>query len=175
MRAGHPFIRTLVLLSLTGCADPVRAEKIAALGGEASDVPVGPLHRPGQPCLLCHDDEGGRAGRFSLAGTIYVDADGQEAVKDAVVHVEDAAGARFSARSNCAGNFWIDARDGKPTYPLRISVSVDGQALDMESLVFREGSCAACHSDPRRPDSAGHVYVLADPDDPRPGPEHTCR
>jgi hypothetical protein len=34
--------------------------------------------------------------------------------------------------------------------------------LDMESPIYRDGSCAACHTDPLGPASAGHIFLLAD-------------
>ena len=48
----------LMAASLSCAADPVRERQIATLGGETPGVPHGPLHRPGQPCGLCHGADG---------------------------------------------------------------------------------------------------------------------
>ena len=45
----------LAALATTCTLDPVQSEAVADLGGEAPGVAPGPLHRPGQPCLVCHD------------------------------------------------------------------------------------------------------------------------
>ena len=58
------------LVALAAC-DPVHGDAISALGPEAPDVRQGPLHRPGQPCLLCHDGALGDPQRFTIAGTVF--------------------------------------------------------------------------------------------------------
>ena len=60
------------LLSAAACSsDPVRDQRIERLGPEVSGVPEGPLHRPNQPCLLCHAGAGPGDAVFSLAGTVF--------------------------------------------------------------------------------------------------------
>jgi hypothetical protein len=159
-------VRALILLTavaFAACADPIRDEKIAALGGEAPGVRHGPLHRPGQPCLLCHEPSGGgNQPALSVAGTIYAVADKATPVNNVEVRLVDADGRRFTALSNCAGNFYVQQSEWAPRYPLWTTVAAEGQTIDMESAVYRDGSCASCHTDPKNPTSAGHVFLLDD-------------
>jgi hypothetical protein len=165
----------LAALAATACEDPVRERAIAQLGPETLGVRAGPLHRPGQPCLLCHDAAAGRGSPMSVAGTIYADEMTQNAVTEVSVKMVDAGGAVFTATTNCAGNFFVRTAEFAPRFPVWVTVSADGQSIDMESPFYREGSCAACHTDPKRPSSAGHVFVRADEDAPPLSPTHTCR
>jgi hypothetical protein len=142
-----------------GSCDPVHAEAQAALGGETPGVPRGPLHRPGQPCLVCHDGAAGDPGAFSVAGTVYVDAEGTIALAGAAVALEGADGATFTSVTNAAGNFYVTPGEFTPRYPFHvISVTVGDVAVAMHSHIGGNGSCAGCHFDPPGPASPGHVY-----------------
>jgi hypothetical protein len=57
-------------LAAVGCDDPVHDDAVTALGGEDPNVPIGALHRPGQPCLVCHGGSGPAALAFSVGGTV---------------------------------------------------------------------------------------------------------
>jgi hypothetical protein len=160
------------MASTAACADPVREQAIAALGGEAEGVEPGPLHRPGQPCLVCHDS--GKASPFSVAGTIYARAEGRAPVNRVTVQLIDSQGRHFDALTNCAGNFLVRPDEFTPHYPLWVTVAVGDQKIDMESPVFRDGSCASCHGDPKGPASAGHAYLLLD-ENPDLSANHYCR
>ena len=46
--------------ALAACVDESHELQVQALGAEVPGVPMGPLHRPGQPCLVCHGDQGRR-------------------------------------------------------------------------------------------------------------------
>jgi hypothetical protein len=138
------------------CGDPVRDDAVAALGGEAPGVGHGPLHRPGQPCTVCHD--GGRAQAFSLAGTMFQSADSRAPLVGALVQVTDAAGAKRSLGTNAVGSFYVSPGEWSPTFPLRITLQYRGDCLDMRTQDFRDSSCASCHSDPASNQSVGHVY-----------------
>lgn len=76
-----------------------------ALPGEVNGVPRGPMHRAGQPCLLCHSSLGSATPNFSLAGTVYQKRSNDIALENAIVHVEDARGGTRDLQVNCAGNF----------------------------------------------------------------------
>jgi hypothetical protein len=153
----RPLTPWLVLLALPPLAcDPVHADEVAALGGEAPGVPRGPLHRPGQPCLVCH------AGRFSVAGTVFVDATDRSPAVGAEVRLTDSQGNAYSAHTNEAGNFYVQPGQFTPVYPMKVAVAWSGVTVNMTADVGREGSCAKCHSDPPGPSSAGHVYIPAD-------------
>jgi hypothetical protein len=152
-------------VSSAGC-DPVHADAIAALGGEAPGVPPGPLHRPGQPCGLCHDGAFNDPPAFSLAGTLYLDATGLTPVSGAAVILEDSNFVTSPpGTSNEAGNFYWTPEQFTPKYPVQVnSVTVDtGVAIAMHSHIGGNGSCAGCHVDPPAPDSPGHIYTNVPP------------
>ena len=69
MNCARPLL-ALALIGMAGC-DPVHDDAIAALGPETPGVRRGPLHRPGQPCLLCHDGALGDPQEFAVAGTVF--------------------------------------------------------------------------------------------------------
>jgi hypothetical protein len=163
----------VVMLGFSGaCADPVRDAAIAELGAESPGVPVGPLHRPGQPCLACHGS--GDVSVFSVAGTVYAREGTSTPLNDVTVRLIDAAGQKFDAATNCAGNFFVRPSELTVQYPLWVTLAVGDHTIDMESPVFREGSCAPCHLAPKGPASAGPVYFLLDEDQDLPA-KHYCR
>jgi len=155
-------VSAVAALGLMSCGDPVTDDAIAALGPEAADVPPGPLHRPGQPCLLCHRD-GGQAPAFTLAGTVVANVTSEVPVAGVSILVVDAANTRFTMLSNCAGNFFVTSQEYAPHYPVWFSVRDGAIQRDMQSPAYREGSCGACHTRPVSPSSPGPVYVIQDP------------
>jgi|CZKU01.1.fsa_nt_gi hypothetical protein len=150
-------------LAVAACGDPAPDSAVAALGPEDAFTPVGPLHRPGQPCLLCHKD-GGRAKPFTLAGTVYVNATSRSPpLANAEVFMLDAANAIYSATTNCAGNFFVLPGQFVPSYPVWLTLRAAGAQRDMDTPTYREGSCGACHTATIGPASPGPVYLLEDP------------
>jgi len=149
------------LLLLVGC-DPVLSDAVDALGGEVGNVRPGTLHRPGQPCLLCHDGELGDPPQFSIAGTVFLEPTGTKPVNRATIELHGADGSTFKFTSNAAGNFYVEPAGYSPAFPLEVKVSYQGEVTTMQSLVGRDGACAGCHSDPAGADSPGHVYVRLD-------------
>lgn len=160
----------LVLL-LAGCPESLDELDAEALGPEVGDV--GPQHRPGQPCLVCH------RGDFVVAGTVYENAAstiGEVAVE---VTMTDADDRLLLAYTNAAGNFMfsvdeslsepdIDMEDGwttldfQPRFPLEavlVRGAGAGQEREMRNKIYREGSCAACHTDPAGPTSDGRILL----------------
>jgi len=148
--------------ALTACGDPVHDASVAALGGEAPGVPKGEFHRPGQPCTLCHSDQGG-APPFSIAGTVYIYADSLMPIEGVQVKVTDSTGRSFTTTSNCAGNFMVRPQEFTPEAPLWLNMQRDAVVRVMNTAIYREGSCAACHGDPAGPSMVGHVYLIDDP------------
>ncbi|MDI3285802.1 hypothetical protein [Polyangium sp. 15x6] len=142
-----------------GCTNPLQEDAIAALGPESPAIPLGPLHRPGQPCLVCHD--GAEATELTVAGTIYERADSTTPIPDVLVHLVDARGTAYVTATNCAGNFFVRPGDFSPEYPMRVSIERDGFRQEMESPVNGEGSCAVCHTTKPGPRSAGRVFLLS--------------
>jgi hypothetical protein len=157
MLVGAVLVHTLV-----GCGDPVQDSSVAALGPEAPGVPKGPLHRPGQPCVLCHSDQGG-ASPFLLAGTVYVSASSLTPIDGVQVNVVDSLEHKFVTTTNCAGNFMVLPQDYMSDAPLWVSLQRDAVVRVMNTPIYREGSCAGCHADPQGPASVGHVYLIDDP------------
>jgi hypothetical protein len=164
--------KPLVVLALAVCSlacapavlapvDPEHAAAVEALGPEDPRVPAGPLHRAGQPCVLCHD-LGAEAPAFTFAGTAYRDNVSKTPLVDADVGLVDSVGYRYTVHTNCAGNFYVSATDYEPTWPFWVTVSQGANATMMGSPVHRERSCAACHGDPASPGSAGHVFLTSD-------------
>lgn len=149
----------LVAIVVAGCSDPARDAAIDALGPETEGVPEGPLHRPGQPCLTCHD--GGESRRFAMAGTVFRLADDDAPAPGVRVDIVDGAGKRVTAETNCAGNFFVRPEDFTPVYPAWTSLSLGDYRIAMETPIHREGSCAGCHAEPAGPESVGRVYLLA--------------
>jgi hypothetical protein len=153
--------RHLLCAALCGLAacDPVVGNAIDDLGGEANGVHPGPQHRPGQPCLLCHDGDIGDPPEFSVAGTVFLHATGSAAANGARVELQNADGSKYEAVANSSGNFYLSPGEFTPRFPLQVKVSYRGQSVTMHSTIGRDGACASCHIDPAGPDSPGQVYI----------------
>lgn len=149
------------LVVLLGC-DPVLDDAVDELGGEVGNVHPGPLHRPGQPCLLCHDGDLGDPPEFSIAGTVFQRPTGKTPANRAKIRLTGADGTTFELTSNSAGNFYVTPGRYSPAYPLEVEVLYQGEVTTMHTLIGRDGSCAGCHSDPAGADSPGHVYLRLD-------------
>lgn len=150
----------MVLLLLAAC-DPVGADEVAALGGELPGTRPGPLHRAGQPCLLCHDGAFGDPVEFSVAGTVFVTPEDRSPAHGAQIEITAADDARMTFTANEAGNFYVEASRWRPQFPLQVSVTYQDETNTMRSLVGRDGACGSCHVDPAGPAAAGHVYAMS--------------
>ena len=133
-------------------------DAVDALGPEQRGVPKGPLHRPGQPCLVCHGGDGPGSPTFSVAGTVFETPRELVALPGTLVHLADTDGKRVSTWTNDAGNFYLAFTDFSPRYPLWVSLERDSVVVEMKTPSYREGSCAGCHADPSGAESVGHVY-----------------
>lgn len=156
-----------VLLALVACDDPVHDAEVTALGPEDPSVPPGPLHRPGQPCVVCHSN-------FSIGGTVY-NEDLVTPFPNATVTLVDASGISTQATTNTAGNFFILASDWTPVYPIGSYAADSGTVFgvtvvgtntnspsEMLTHIGRDGSCASCHFGAGPSASTpGPVYVTA--------------
>ncbi len=151
-----------VVLGASSCVDPARQAAIDALGPEAAGVEEGPIHRPGQPCLLCHGEDGFED-QFSVAGTVYQYREAGAGLDNARVTFTDANGQSASVVTNCVGNFYVEAGDYQPSYPLFVTVTHNGVERPMKTPIFAEESCAGCHVEPASPTSAGRVYFADEP------------
>jgi hypothetical protein len=149
----------LALASFATCSlDPTHDEAIADLGPEAPGVPPGPLHRPGQPCLVCHDGSTASPA-MSVGGTVTAVLGSSSPLGGAAVELTAENGSTWTATTNAAGNFFVEASAWAPVYPLRAAVAFGGLTSTMSTLIGRDGSCAACHVDPPSRISAGVVFL----------------
>lgn len=161
-RIAIAFLAFIVL----SCVDPVRSAEQDALGPEDPSVPRGELHRPGQPCLVCHDG-------FSLAGTVY-NEDLVTPFEGATITLTDSTGSQTTATTNAAGNFIVRKSDWTPVYPIGTYTASDGtnvvgvsivgtdpnNTAQMITQLGREGSCNACHlASGTAPNSPGPIYI----------------
>jgi hypothetical protein len=156
-----------VFLGIAAC-NPVLDDEISALGSDAPGVRNGPLHRPGQPCMLCHDGAFGDPQAFSIAGTVFQVPSSLEPSVGADVAITDSTPTTRVVMTNAAGNFYIQANDWTPVFPLQVVVRPSG-GTPVYMLSQIEGSadvlggaCATCHKDPAGPDSPGHISVKLD-------------
>jgi hypothetical protein len=157
------------IVAVAACNDPVHDAEVAALGPEDPSVPQGPLHRPGQPCLLCHSD-------FSLAGTVY-NEDLMTPYPGATVQLTDAVGSQHESTTNEAGNFYIRTSEWMPVFPIGSFVDEAGTSIfgvqvigtinpmspaQMITHIGRDGSCGSCHvGTSTTPQSPGRIYLTS--------------
>lgn len=137
------------------CSDPVRDGAIAELGPEAPNVPPGPDHRPGQPCVVCHSAGGPASSKpFVVAGTVYRTLDppaGAEGIEVRIIDA-DGKGPRDPVITGRSGNFFVPEGPWAVTYPFRTGLFRDGKEIvSMRTTVNREPSCNYCHRGPDAP------------------------
>lgn len=162
-------LASLASVALAGCPNPVQDRKIDELGGECSDVAESEFHRPGQPCVLCHGEYERQGPIMAIGGTIFATKAQATPVEGAEILLTDANGTSppNPVMSNCIGNFFVDADDWTPAYPLHAEIICpdpdspdEPRRLVMGTRIARDGSCAGCHFD--RPgahkDSPGWIY-----------------
>jgi hypothetical protein len=156
-------ISLLLAAAALGCADPVHDDVVTALGPERGGVPAGPLHRPGQPCLVCHDGGGPGDMVLRFGGTIYQNDVDDTPLVAATVTLTDAKAHTRVAVTNCAGNFFVQAVDWSPVFPVHVQVDYGSVSATMQNHIGREGSCAACHTGKDSSTSVVHPYLTSDP------------
>jgi hypothetical protein len=142
-----------------GCNDPVADARIDALGPEVDGVPEGPLHRAGQPCVLCHSDYGGADPEMSIGGSVFQTRTSSTPVANVAVTLVDSLGSSppISIATNEAGNFWIPMETWDPAFPLQVAIECSGGTRTMNSWIGRDGSCNRCHYGPPDQGSPGWV------------------
>jgi hypothetical protein len=144
-----------------------------ALGGETSGQRPGPFHRPGQPCLVCHSAEHSPGNlEYEVAGTVYDYADDSTGLGGVEVLLTDKTGNELVATTNKAGNFFVTLDSSGPSnlagllripsefqFPLRVSVRSGDLEMQMQSLIWRNSSCADCHRGDPGAKSNGKIYL----------------
>jgi len=162
------FLGVLAIAALTAsCTDPVYDAQIQALGDEAPNVPAGDLHRPGQPCVLCHSSTGPASSRqFAMAGTVFNTLTPPlKGVGGVEILMVDSNGSspKNPIFTNSAGNFFVDTQDWPElAFPVKVHIYKEGLRRPMVSHISREPSCAGCHAiitKFNRLTSVGPVYL----------------
>ncbi len=170
---------------LASCLVPAPEWDDPALQGDYYDGDE--EHRPGQPCNRCHGDY------FSLpplppwevAGTVYgrIDDHEDDGVEGVEVMVTDAAGNEMAVLTNRVGNFMVevDSGVGAPSdegkgvlkvpqaleFPLEVKIRLGDVEREMETKIWREGSCAHCHGAAPSASSVGRIYLYDDGEGPQ--------
>jgi len=165
MNYGIRYLPFVAALLLSSCTDPVPDMAVARLGPEADGVSPGPLHRPGQPCLVCHSERGPASNKpFAVAGTVFEKPTGDAPPTTPIeINLRDSMNQSPGPfTTNEVGNFYI-TEDEWPdiTFPLRVGIERNGKRSEMMSAVNREGSCNFCHQP-----ASGSRYALPT-DEPR--------
>ncbi len=172
MRIGHialalPLL-AVALAPMAACTfDPVHQSLVDQLGPEASSIPKGEYHRAGQPCTVCHGDEGPANEKFSIAGTVFSGPNntgiGFFGASGVTVYLEDDNRTMFQVKTNCVGNFWVRPQDWQPQFPVLVTVACSDPACggsgqqSMRSHIGRESSCGMCHQVQSYPTQPGAV------------------
>ena len=166
-------------LGLTSClATSPESAAEQALGGEILGLRHGPLHRPGQPCLVCHGEQStGFRNTFELAGTVFDLPNDKLGVGGVEVVLTDGNGNDFVVKTNRTGNFFVSldssvssprsGRNGELVipksfaFPLHVEIRNGSTVQKMQGLVWRNSSCADCHRGPANDLSNGPIYLEA--------------
>ena len=157
----------LLVLGLDACGgDPVHDKLVASLGPETTSP--GPTHRPGEPCLACHDGTGPASTKLAMGGTIYLQQGKPDPLAGAEVDLLDLAGnVVCTTTTNSAGNFYWAANACAVPMPAKAKISrmtSDPMAPDVAEMVTRIGrqtSCATCHQgDMLGPTNVEKIYLL---------------
>lgn len=168
--SSHPLVLCSVLAALAACdlgdvrdleslpgvdaapADPGVDGAPVACRDPVANVGSGE-HNPGQACIECHAAEG--APRFTLAGTLYVDAAGTTPLAGGTIIVTDATGATVDMVSQANGNFWTTQT---LTFPVRVAASQCPDTVPMAGAITAAGDCNAggCHA---AGSSSGRVHL----------------
>ena len=166
-------VASMCAAALGSClVEPVHAQQVQDLGPEDPGVAPGPLHRPGQPCTVCHSADGPAKTVFSVAGTVFDNPDGPGA-PGVEVRMEDSDKSLVAnlgrLTTNCAGNFFVSPHQWTPKFPIIVAIkAADATPLAMKSHIGRESSCSTCHKGKKFVDSAGRLQLT---DAPRPAPD----
>jgi hypothetical protein len=156
-------VLSTIVIALCACVDETHSLQVEALGSDATGAPNGPLHRPGQPCLVCHGEAGPASTEFVIAGTVTESQGKTGPANGAQVQIEDVTGSTYTATTNEVGNFYITPGQWSPTMPLQVQVSQGKDDQSMLTHIGRAGSCAECHTPTPGPTSPGPIYVISAP------------
>jgi hypothetical protein len=147
-RTTHRSVLGALVVAAAGvsCRDPVLDDTVKAQGKETQGIPVGEFHRAGQRCTICHQDTGPASQAYALAGTIFAQPNRQVGVGKVEIRLTDSDGTKFTAKTNCVGNFFITASDWTPKFPILVAIAKNGSVREMTSPIGRATDCAECHT-----------------------------
>lgn len=124
------------------------------------------LMRPGETCIACHTQRGGKAPAFKVAGTVYPtrhepnDCNGLAAV---TVTIIDANGMETKLTPNAAGSFACGPKAGvftttcDPVFPISARINTaDGKTATMVDPQMT-GDCNSCHTEQGVNNSPGRI------------------
>lgn len=176
MRSLHAAI-ALVASLVFSCGDHLLENEVADQGNETAGVPVGQFHRPGQRCTACHQD-GSTASDdpFTLAGTVFASQERWVGVDQVQVLLTDSGGTKYTATTNCVGNFFVKPSDWQPQYPIIVTLQKGTTTREMSTVIGRESDCAGCHRikivDPLS--QLDHIYLFSGDEPGLPGGNPQC-
>ncbi len=82
---------------------------------------------------------------------------------DVLLELVDSKNRVHKVATNCAGNFYVQEQDFQPVWPMKVTLAYGNlHSYTHQTWIYREGSCAGCHTDPATATSPGHVYVTND-------------
>ncbi len=152
MSLPHLSALVLAVLALGACASeeenqttaaPECSAKLKWAGGNSGN----PMMNPGMDCVACHKKEG-EGPLFVAAGTVFGkfdEVDLCEGKSGITVEITDKTGKVFSATTNEAGNFFVNASAGSIAMPYTAKVKAGGKERAMVSPQSN-GSCNSCHT-----------------------------
>lgn len=148
---------SIALFSCLGCTADATNDADAC--GPVDTTP-GPLMRPGENCLSCHQDGFGEdAPEFSAAGTVFgsLDSGSCEGVEGVKVFLTAEDGSEIELVTNSVGNFYT-------TEPLMEEgpgprIEFEGKSISMGRDLPSIPACNACHSDSPVGGALGKIYL----------------
>ncbi len=157
-------------LASSGCEDPYLDNLIEELGEEQNGYAPSEIHRPGQPCVLCHSEYEGAEPILSFGGTLFAEPLGKlplAMLEGYTIRLIDSEQQTKNLPTNRCGNFFITKEEFDPAFPVRAELwgpAAPGsedivQLIPMSTRIGRDGSCGTCHVHPASPFSPGVVFV----------------
>jgi hypothetical protein len=175
---GLALATALASMSLS-CKDPILDRTVANQGKETSGIDKGEFHRAGQHCVVCHQAHGDSSDHpFTLAGTIFAQPARQVGVSGVEIRLTDSDGTKYTAKTNCVGNFFIKPTEWAPKFPILVEIAKNNIRRQMHSPIGREPDCAACHQlEIPPPDPFAqmpHIYLFGGDEPGAPDGDPSC-
>ncbi len=161
MRTGNPWLilSSVLTMALSACGDGDAGR--AGPAGEMVPFATGPNMLPGDNCRSCHGAPSSRypeAPDWSIAGTIFAGPKSDQGVEGVSVVVVDATGAKVTAVSNQAGNFYTAT---PVVAPYSVTLSKGSRSITM-AVPPPAGGCNACHAKQPVGGAPGRLFLPED-------------